>query len=82
MIKDSVEVRTWSGHPKTENGKSAEENQVSRTSSSCCRVILSSVTLNRLAALAKASASVRPETQKALPALSPTSALGTLMVTK
>ena len=32
--KDSCKLRTWLGHPNMENGKRAEENHVSRTSSS------------------------------------------------
>jgi hypothetical protein len=44
-------------------GKSAEENQVSSTSSSCFSSSLDLSILKRLAALSRASSTLRPETQ-------------------
>lgn len=46
---------TISGHPKIENGNKADENQVSKTSSSCLSVIFSFGMLNFFTALSKAS---------------------------
>jgi len=50
-------IRTLSGHPKIENGKRAEENQVSNTSGSCSTIISFILTFNFPAAFSLASAS-------------------------
>ena len=56
-------MHTCWGQAKTEKGNKADENQVSRTSSSCFNVIFDSSTLNFFAAFPRASSFVRPDTQ-------------------
>jgi len=50
-------IHTLSGHPKIENGKRAEENQVSNTSGSCSTIMSFILMFNFLAAFSLASAS-------------------------
>lgn len=55
---------TLSGHPNIENGNRADENQVSKTSSSCRSVIFSFGTLNFFTAFCNASSSEYALTQQ------------------
>jgi len=55
---------TLSGHPMMAKGQRPDENQVSRTSSSCSRVYF--LPLATLSARAVASSRVRPTTQESL----------------
>lgn len=52
---NKLQLLTLSGHPNIENGNKADENQVSKTSSSCLSVIFSFGTFNFFTALFKAS---------------------------
>ena len=60
---EDIQLSLLRGHPSTEKGKRPEENQVSSMSGSCESEILSSDTLNLVAALLLASASLLPHTQ-------------------
>lgn len=58
-------ILTFSGHPTVENGQRPDENQVSRTSSSCSKVKFLPFVRSRAFAFSRASASVLPATQLA-----------------
>ena len=57
MFKSIVE----SGHPNTENGNKADENHVSRTSSSCTNTMSPSFTPNLTQAFLRASSELYPK---------------------